>query len=315
MRIWLGLNEMDKKGALEISFAWLFAIIIGGFILFLAIYSAIKIIGTEQTMIDAKAGKEIGVILNPLEMGFESGKTSSLTMPVETRIYNKCNNQETFGKQIIQVSQKSFNKWTETNMNVGFSNKYLFSEGYTEGKKFYLFSKPFEFPFKVADLIYITSPSKNYCFINPPEEVREELEAIRQDNIILDDCLEGINVCFSEGVKCEIKVNYDAKYVDKEEGRFYFEGDSLMYAAIFSDKEIYECQLKRLMQRVGELTLIYRDKANFVSRIGCDSNLNSDLIQLNNLAKNLDNSQEIHNMNNIAEEIEYKNDLAKCKMW
>ncbi|MBU2104378.1 MAG: hypothetical protein KKF67_01205, partial [Nanoarchaeota archaeon] len=160
----------NKRGALDISFAWLFAIIIGGFILFLAVYAAIKLIGTEQTIQDAKTGKEIGVLLNPLETSFESGKTSLLTMPVETRIYNKCNNQGTFGRQIIQVSQKSFNKWTETNIDVGFSNKYLFSEKYAEGKKFYLFPKPFEFPFKVADLTIIIPKDKNYCFVNPSED-------------------------------------------------------------------------------------------------------------------------------------------------
>ena len=305
----------NKRGALDISFAWLFAIIVGGFILFLAVYAAIKLIGTEQTIQDAKTGKEIGVLLNPLETSFESGKTSLLTMPVETRIYNKCNNQGTFGRQIIQVSQKSFNKWTETNIDVGFSNKYLFSEKYAEGKKFYLFSKPFEFPFKVADLIYITSSEDKYCFIDAPEEILEELEDLKQENIFLANCSTGVKICFSGGSKCEVNVNYNSKYVEKNSERIYFEGDSLMYAAIFSDKEIYECQLKRLMQRTEQLTLLYRDKANFVSRVGCDSNLNSDLMQLNTLAKNLKGSEEIYSLKNVAEEIEYKNDLAKCRIW
>jgi len=305
----------NKRGALDISFAWLFAIIVGGFILFLAVYAAIKLIGTEQTVQDAKTGKEIGVLLNPLETSFESGKTSLLTMPVETRIYNKCNNQGTFGRQIIQVSQKSFSKWTETNINVGFSNKYLFSEGYAEGKKFYLFSKPFEFPFKVADLIYVTSSEDKYCFIDAPEEIFGELEDLKQENIFLANCSTGVKICFSGGSGCKVNVNYNAKYVEKNGERIYFEGDSLMYAAIFSDKEIYECQLKRLMQRIEQLTLLYRDKANFVSRVGCDSNLNSDLMQLNTLAKNLKGSEEIYNLKNVAEDIEYKNDLAKCRIW
>jgi len=47
-----------------------------------------------------------------------------------------------------------------------------------------------------------------------------------------------------------------------------------MYAAIFSDKGNYECQVKRLMQRVAKLALLYEDKANFVSKRGCNSNLN-----------------------------------------
>ena len=237
----------NKRGALDISFAWLFAIIVGGFILFLAVYAAIKLVGTEQTVQDAKTGKEIGILLNPLETGFESGKTNLLTMPVETRIYNKCNNQGIFGRQIIQISQKSFNQWSETNINVGFSNKYLFSGIYSEGKKFYLFSKPFEFPFKVADLIYVTPSEDKYCFVNPPEEIYEELESLKQENIFLDNCPAGIKVCFSGESGCEVDVNYNGKYIEKNNERIYFEGDALMYAAIFSSKEIYECQLKRLM--------------------------------------------------------------------
>ena len=39
----------------------------------------------------------------------------------------------------------------------------------------------------------------------------------------------------------------------KDNGRMYYEGDALMYAAIFSEKEDYECQLDRLMNRAEQL--------------------------------------------------------------
>jgi hypothetical protein len=88
-----------------------------------------------------------------------------------------------------------------------------------------------------------------------------------------------------------------------------------MYAAIFGDKEIYECQLKRLMQRIEQLTLLYKDKADFVSRKGCDSNLNQDLIQLGNLARNFDDSTELQTIAVIVDEIKDKNDFAECRIW
>jgi len=47
-----------KKGYLQISFTWLFAIIAGAFILFLAIFMTSKLIGTEQVALDAKTGKK-----------------------------------------------------------------------------------------------------------------------------------------------------------------------------------------------------------------------------------------------------------------
>jgi len=304
-------NQTNKRG-LEMSFAWLFAIIVGAFILFLAIYFSVKFIKTEQDISDVKAGKEIGTLLNPLETSFETSTTTFLTMPVESRIYNKCDNTGNFGQQIIQVSQKTLNKWSKTDMDVEFYNKYLFSEEYVEGKKFYIFSKPFEFPFKVSDLIYITSSEENYCFINAPDEIKEELELLNQGNLHTENCHDdSIEVCFRG--TCEIEVNYNMEYVEKGSDRMYFKTDALMYAAIFSDSGVYECQLKRLMQRTKQLASIYNEKAIFISRAGCDSNLN--LLELSNLADNLEDSSDLFPMAGIVEDIQEKNEIADCSLW
>ncbi len=303
---------IKKRGYLQISFAWLFAIIVGVFILFLAIYASTKLMKTEQTTLDAKTGKEIGILLNPLETSFETAKTTFFTMPVETKIYNKCDDYGNFGKQIIQISQKSFNKWTETDVDVSFPNKYIFSERETEGKKFYIFSKPFDFPFKVADLIYITSSKKEYCFVNPSDDIEEEIDYLNQKNLLLEnklkeegnDCPGGsIKVCFGSG-DCDIKV-YE-NYVEKNGDKINFEGDSLMYAAIFSDKDVYDCQLKRLMQRTKHLALLYEEKAKFISRTGCHSNLNLQL---------LSSSDDFGLMASIVNDIKEKNEDANCKLW
>ena len=115
----------NKKGAFEVSFAWVFAIVIGAFILFLAIFAAVKLIGLGEEESSAKTSKEIGILLNPLETGFESARSASFNMPVDTRIYGSCDLDGNFGKQLISVSQKSFNKWTETDLEVQFLNKYI----------------------------------------------------------------------------------------------------------------------------------------------------------------------------------------------
>ena len=149
----------NKRG-FQISFAWLFAIIAGGFILFLAIYGVTKIMDTGGDITSAKTGTEIRVLLNPLETGFESGRTVLLTMSVETRIHNRYSTSGNFGAQIIQLSQKNFGKWSQPEEDISFPNKYIFSDNIVEGKDFFIFSKPFEFPFKVADVIYLTSSEK-----------------------------------------------------------------------------------------------------------------------------------------------------------
>jgi len=311
-----------KGGFLQIPFAWLFAIIVGAVILFLAIFLVVKIIKGGEITIDAKTGKEIGILTNPLETGFESGKTTYIILPVETRIYNKCDNSGEFGRQKVQISQRSFGKWTDTNFDVSFLNKYFFSDVYAEGKKFYLFSKPFNFPFKISDLIYITSEEKNYCFIDAPENIIEEISDLNQKNLLYENCSDSksentIKICFSQGGDCGVKVSYGSGYVEKKSGKMYFETDALMYAAIFSDKNIYECQVKRLMQRTKNLAILYKDKISFISqKSGCDSNLN--LIGLSNFADEFvksGSSANLNSINSIVKDIENKNEVAMCRLW
>ena len=306
---------MDKKGFLQISFPWLFAMIVGALILFLAIYGVTRLITTEETIQDVKVSKELGILLNPLETGFEEAKTSSLTFAVDTRITNKCNSLGNFGKQYFQVSQKSRDKWTDTDIQgTGFPNKYIFSKELVEGKKMLIFSKPFDFPFKVADLIYITSSNDQFCFVDSPDDIQEELENLNQENLLTEDCEdeEGITkVCFSSSDDCPITVNYNNGYVDKRGERIYFETDALMYGAIFSDKEIYECQLKRLMKRVASLTILYNDKAELT---GCGAD--PDFLTLINSANSLGLSNDLPFVADLAKRIGSRNNQnSLCRLW
>ena len=310
------MNTINKKGYLQISFGWLFAIIVGIVIIALAIYFVTKMVGTQGTIQNAKTGKEIGILLNPLETSFESAVTSSVIFPEETRIYNRCDNDGNFGNQRIEIMQKNRNKWEETNLNdIKFQNKYIFSERNSEGKTFYIFSKPFDFPFKVANLMYISSASTNYCFIDAPEDIKDEISDLKQPNLKLEEeCSEeDIKVCFEYG-NCDIQVDYDAKRVEKNNEEMFFETDALMYAAIFSDKATYECQLKRLMQRIEQLSNIYLGKSNALSIKGCEPVLNPYLSSLINSASSLSDSNQLYTVNFIIEELEEKN-RGNCKLY
>ena len=198
----------NNIGALEISFGWLFALIAGATILFLAIFLGSKIIGSSDEIISAETGEEITILLNPLETSFETAQTTSITIPLETRINNICSDENPFGKQSLQLDQKRFNEWTETDTKVSSYNKYIFSEEQTEGKTFYLFSKSFDFPFKVANLIYLTSSDDVYCFVGAPTEIKEEISNLNQGNLLVENCTKGsIKVCFKGGT-CNIEVDY-----------------------------------------------------------------------------------------------------------
>lgn len=312
------VNKMNNKGVFQISFPWIFAIIVGVFILFLAIYGVSKLISVEETVQGAKTSKEIGILLNPLETGFEQAKTTLITFPVETRIFNKCSLEGNFGVQLIQISQKSFNKWTKTDIDVGFYNKYIFSKDIAEGIEMFVFTKPFEMPFKISDLTYIISSNEKYCFTDAPEDIEEELLNLGQENIVVN-CSEeeqesknAIRVCFSEEDNCDVVVNYGMKYVEKRDGKVYFEGDALMYAGIFSEKEIYECQLKRLMKRLEVLGVIYKEKVNVME---CGEGLLEDLTLLINSAKSLESSSNLKTIEFNAQEAEKENSQSICRLW
>jgi hypothetical protein len=306
-----------KRGYIQVSFGWLFAIIVGGIILLLAILFATRLINIERTAGGAETGKEIGILLSPLETSFESSKTTSISIARETRIYNKCSKEGFFGKQIIQTSQKSFNKWGEIGVDASFENKYIFSKKEAEGKVFYIFSKSFEFPFKVADLIYLTSASEKYCFVNTPKEIKDELSELGQKNLLFENCYkEGINVCFSSepNTDCDINVNYNDRYVLKGKDALYFEGDALMYAAIFSDSGIYECQVGRLMKRIEQLSLLYREKEKMIPK-ECESDLGSLLLDMSNIAKSFDDIGLLDDVKDISNSLENKNEISACSLW
>ena len=325
----VGKIEKNKKGFLQIPFSWIFAIIVGIFILFLAIYFAYKMISSGQQEIGAETARQIDVLLNPLETSFET--STPLILSSETRIYNKCENTGTFGEQIIQISQKSFNKWAEPSVDIGFENKYLFSDDVVEGEKFYLFSVPFEYPFKIANLIILTS--KEYCFLDAPDEIEND---IIQENVKFEtnenNCEdESVKVCFSSGNNCDIEVNIGQGYVDTLKGtpngvqepakqaskdgeKLYFTGN-LIYGAIFSSKEIYECEVNRLMKRTGQLASLYWDKSSFVRQKSCNSNLDTDLLSLRNSVNEVKTSEDLSSANLIVEQINNKYDFEECVLW
>ena len=317
------INIFGKKG-FQISFAWLFAIIVGGFIIFLAIFASVKLIDTEQKISSTETSKEIEVLANVLETGFELSKTVSLNVPLETRIKNNCqkpSNFEPFGTQGIQLAQKSLNRWSEIGTEIVFRNRYIFSKDITEGKKFYMFSKSFEFPFEVSSVIYLTSAENAYCFIgleedgDIEEEIIKEISNLNQGNLFVEDCpSSSINVCF-DGSDCDIKVNLAQKYVENEEsGRVYFETTALMYGAIFSDKEIYECQVKRLMQRLSALANTYDEKESLLQEKESCPRARK-ILNLTAEANSLTSSNDLINVEKAADDVDRANDRTVCKLW
>jgi len=309
---------MEKKG-FEFSFTWLFAIVVGVMILGLAIYGVSKISSNWQYTSDTEIGKKIAILTNPLQSGFAEASYGKIEFNKETKIFNDCYKQG-FGKNEISVSTKSEinEEWQQQGGATSVHNKYIFGQG--QAKEFYVFSKPFYFPFKVADLTFLIS--EEYCLVDAPVEIENEVSNLNMENIKIGDCAGEITVCFgSRG--CDINIygtcsencetEFDEGYVEKSGEKLSYVG-GLMWGAVFSDDNTYECNVKRLMYRSGKACEVFLEKAQLAEARGCDTNLETDLSFFKELVSK-SGASNLVSVNQVAKEIDDKNSGEVCGLW
>ncbi|MFA5061140.1 MAG: hypothetical protein WC494_02405 [Candidatus Pacearchaeota archaeon] len=311
---------MSKRG--EFNFVWLFAIIAGGAILILAVYGAFKFSETQKYEGDTEIAKSLATLTDPMQAGFAEGSYGKILFNQETRIRNICF-EEGLGKNDISISTESGvgERWGEYGGAISVHNKYIFSDGINQGKEFYVFSKPFEFPYKVSDMIFLTE--KEYCFTNAPKEISEEVSLLKIPNIRIDNCSEGDTiVCFGLGKNCDINVYgacmencnsvYDEGTVEKNGEVMKYAGN-LLYGAIFSEKEIYGCNVKRLLQRTGKIAELLNEKADLMNARDCSTNLQVDINVWRGLTQNA-TAEDIISLNQIAKNLNRRN-VEQCSLW
>ena len=317
---------MKNKKSFEMSFNWIFAFIAGGTILLLALYGMSKIIQTGQNLGQTEAAAALSALLDPLETGLASQKSEEIKLNTDTRIFFSCTtiDNRPFGKQTIAFSEKNLNnKYGEKGQEISIKNKYVFSENIIDGKNIYAFSVPFFLPFKIGDLIVLSS--KDYCFYQPPNNIKNEIENFELGNFKITKDLKnctGIKVCFDiEKDECNIKVfanegNYDSGRVVKNLQEVKYR-DGLIYGAIFSSKEIYECNIKRLINKLSELASLYSDKADTLSKKGCGSDIKLDLGMLKNYASAVNSSKDLIDLDESVKKVDSFNKgiMSACKLY
>jgi hypothetical protein len=311
-----------KRG--QFNFAWMFAIIVGGAILVLAIFGAVRSGDTLRYQSDTEIAKSISIISDPLQAGFGEGSFGRIIFRQETRINNICLGGG-FGKNDISVSTRSEvgKEWNLPGGATSIHNKYIFSPEKSVGLDYYVFSKPFIFPYEVSDLIFMTSD--NYCFMNAPDEVADNIIGLNILNIEVDNCTleNSINVCFGGGGDCDIIVYgscgsgcgsiYDEGTVSNSDGDMKYVGN-LMYAAIFSDKSVYDCNVERLLYRTSKIAEEFSEKADLMDARGCNTNLKSDLFVWGGLTVNA-SSNDLLALSSMSDNMDNKNNRELCGIW
>jgi len=304
----------NKRGFLDISFSWIFAFLIGAMILTGAIYGINKFSSIKNTQNSAELGVALKNLLTPLESGVETTKSITITLPVLSKINHGCDNYGNFGGETFSLQEKVKNKWTNSGVPISFKDKYIFTPEVFEGQTFNIFSKPFNFPFKVANLIYFSNSKDKYCFVGFSRGTETELKNLNQNNFEFGTCSTGaIKVCLGGNSNCDINVKTSDNSVEKNGEKVYFETDALMYAAIFSDKITYECELKRLMKRADELTDIYSSKSANLIQVGCSSSVDFTLFRQG--ISNLEDSEDLVFINQAGKNMDSINKYSGCRLW
>ncbi len=313
---------MKKRG--EFNFSLLFAIIAGAAILVLAIYGASEWGKTFKQQSETEIAKSITVLTDPLQSGFAEAKSSRIEFRQETKIDNVCKDIN-LGRNELSVSVKTEgigDQWDVKKTPISVENKYIFSDN-SAGKVFYVFSKPFSMPFKIADLLIISADE--YCFLDAPDEIQEEILNLNMKNVFIgsENCTENSKkVCFRYG-DCDILVEgkcvgdcdseYDYGFVEKSNKRLDYAG-SLLYATIFSDKETYDCNVKRLLYRLSIVSDIFYNKADLMNTQGCNTNLGLDMALLK-LASTEATSEDLEDLYILGKELNKKNSRERCSLW
>lgn len=295
----------DKYG-FSMSFNWIFAIIAGVFIIFFAIYFASKFISTGEKQIGTETAAKLVSLFEPTETGLSSGKKPEeiiFSKNMEVDFTCNENTNKPFGRQGLSYAEIGLNnKIGEKSSEISIKNKYVFTKKKISGNKIILFSKPLSIGFKTADIIVVSG--ENYCFFKADENFKEELKDI--SNIKFEDrninnCT-GIKVCFADKTGCDILITkncaddctYDFGTVsNKKEGYSIGYIGNLVYGAVFSDKDIYECNVKRIMNRFNELGKVYLDKIDIIRKKGCDSEVDVYLDSLMKKAMGIESSKEL----------------------
>ncbi len=303
----------------EFNFAWLFAIIAGVAILVLAIYGVTQVSQTARYKTDTEIAQKIEILTNPLQAGFASSSYGKIEFRQDTKIIVDCFSSG-LGRNEIKASSSSgvgeeFNYFSAP---ISVENKYIFASN-QQSNEFYVFSKPFEFPFEVSDLTFLID--KKYCFVSPPNYIKDEVEGLGIKSIEIDNCSsDSVEVCFGSS-GCEINVigtcsdcfnRFEEGYVERQ-GESLEYVDSLVYAGIFADASNYKCNVDRLLHRTKSASKVLAEKAVLLD-VRCSTNLELDMLQYASVLENASYSDLVE-INQIAKQLDYKNNQEVCGLW
>lgn len=281
--------ELKKNQRGTVEFGWIFSIIVGAMILFFAFYFVGTKLMQKQGMDELVSTQTLDVLYTPFSYvgSVAEASASVASLGETTTLQIECS--DITGSDFLgynEISTYSFSKGVKNEAPPKRAyDKYIFSEGGAE-KLFFVMSKPLNMPWRIADLVYTFPNNQTYCFDkNTPTNIRNEFQGLENSSetkhfffgdITPEIKSKCIDVCFgTDG--CDIKVtslknsNYALGYTSKNNKKMYYYGNALLYAALFSSPELYECNLKRLASRASIQRDLYIEKDKALKQKQCYS--------------------------------------------
>jgi len=285
---------MEKRGAVEIQFNWVFVLIAGALILVFFV----SIVNVQRRAADRNLAFDI---LSKMDLIMSGALTVSkagqiFDMP-RAQIDFECNRITLYG-----VSRQ-------------FQDKVVFSPNVLKGRRLIVQSLDFNVPFKVSNFLYLTTSDVRYIFVgdddftrnlfeNFPQNATKEIVSSNEisnlqdknnykirfvfvsptndiENIVLpqfiknmkDDAVSAVKID-KERVKFYKKKNNG--FVSTPEDEFSYlhtDTNAMIYGAIFSENsEIFKCAVDKAFKRLKYVALVYAEKEeklkDEVSQIG-----------------------------------------------
>lgn len=235
-----------------------------------------------------------------------------------------CNSDSVLGFNTIKVKTRKESEGIERKVY----DKYIFAEIRENEKvrEVQTFTVPFYMPWYVASLTFLWPKERTYCFVDAPTEIEEELGNETSTGLGLVTFSDQINecpgnsvvVCFSSSNNCDIEVR--GSFVKKNGKALPYINKETLYAAIFSDPELYFCNLKRLAKRISLQTEIYKEKVRTLTN--CNTVKAETLDSLNEAASRLAScidprrfSEALNNLKGNATALSDENRYAECQIF
>ena len=289
----------QKKGAIEVSFNWIFIMIAGAAILLFFI----SLVQTQREKSEINIALTVKTELKSILTGatLSEARQLDIDLPkIHLKFICEYYDCDTFDTSDNPSCYSQY-EIGETGINEQTPSQILFAPSEITGKKILAWTLAWNVPFYVTNLLYVTGTNVKYIFVNDgdnsirvynefPEKTNKFL--LSADDIQYEDSegnnnfkfiftnIEPGSVIISEEIldatKPEninaIKINSNLKQINFykiENGFFVFEDaisyltDAEIYAAIFSDNiDFYSCNMQKSFNRLYLITKVLVGRSN-----------------------------------------------------